>query len=105
MKLALVHDWLNQRGGAEDVLETLVALYPESPVYTSIYAPDLMPDSYRDWDIRTLWLDRMPGIHAHHQPYLPLYPLAWGGLDLSDYDVILTNKSGFCHGLKFGARQ
>ncbi|MEP7291965.1 MAG: glycosyltransferase [Chloroflexota bacterium] len=101
MNLALVHDWLNQRGGAEDVLETLVGMYPGSPVYTSLYAPDLMPAFYRDWDIRTLWLDRAPGIHTHHQPYLPLYPLAWGGLDLSGYDVILSNKSGFCHGVQY----
>ncbi len=102
MKLALVHDWLNQIGGAEDVLATLVESYPESPIYTSIYAPDLMPDFYRNWDIHTLWLDRLPGIHHHHQPYLPLYPLGWGGLDLSAYDVVLSNKSGFCHGLRSG---
>ncbi len=103
MKLALVHDWLNQVGGAEDVLEALVALYPERPVYTSIYAPDIMPARYRDWEIHTQWINRMPGIHGHHQPYLPLYPLAWGGLDLSAYDVVLSNKSGFCHGLQHGA--
>lgn len=102
MRLALVHDWLNQIGGAEDVLATLVALYPNSPIYTAIYAPSLMPDVYRTWDIRPLWIDRLPGIHYHHQPYLPLYPAAWGGLDLSAYDVILSNKSGFCHGVKFG---
>lgn len=102
MKLALVHDWLNQMGGAEDVLQALTALYPDSPIYTSIYAPDLMPASYRAWDIRPLWIDRMPGIHQHHQPYLPLYPLAWDGLDLSAYDVALSNKSGFCHGFRYG---
>jgi glycosyltransferase involved in cell wall biosynthesis len=102
LKLALVHDWLNQIGGAEDVLDTLVKLYPNNPLYTSIYAPELMPEHYRKWDIRTLWIDRMPGIHNHHQPYLPLYPLAWGGLDLSDYDVVLSNKSGFCIGLQHG---
>lgn len=103
MKLALVHDWLNQVGGAEDVLADLVALYPGAPVYTSIYAPDLMPDAYRSWDIRTLWMDRLPGIYRHHQPYLPLYPAAWSGLDLSEFDVVLSNKSGFCHGFKKGA--
>lgn len=103
-QLALVHDWLNQRGGAEDVLETLVGMYPASPVYTGLYAPNLMPDFYRQWDIRTLWIDRLPGIHTHHQPYLPIYPLAWGGLDLSAYDVILSNKSGFCHGLRHDSR-
>ncbi|MEQ8673076.1 MAG: glycosyltransferase [Aggregatilineales bacterium] len=100
MKLALVHDWLNQIGGAEDVLKSLVDLYPQRPIFTSIYAPDVMPDYYQSWDIRTLWLDKMPVIHRHHQPYLPLYPLAWGKLNLSNYDVILSNKSGFCHGLK-----
>lgn len=102
VKLALVHDWLNQLGGAEDVLAQLVAMYPNSPIYTSIYAPDLMPSFYRQWDIRTLWIDRLPAIHRHHQPYLPLYPLAWGNLDLSAYDVVLSNKSGFCHGFRHG---
>lgn len=100
MNLALVHDWLNQVGGAEDVLAALVDLYPTRPIYTSIYAPELMPAEYRQWDIRTLWLDKLPGIHTHHQPYLPLYPLAWDRLDLSEHDVILSNKSGFCHGVR-----
>ncbi len=104
MSVTLVHDWLNQRGGAEDVLEMLVTMYPASPIYTSLYAPDLMPDFYRPWDIRTLWTDKLPGIHTHHQPYLPFYPLAWGGLDLSGADVILSNKSGFCHGLRHDAK-
>ncbi|MCU0497275.1 MAG: glycosyltransferase [Anaerolineae bacterium] len=102
MKLALVHDWLNQIGGAEDVLMELVKMYPDSPIYTSIYAPELMPTIYRSWDIRTLWIDRLPAIHRYHQPYLPFYPWAWSGLDLSDYGVILSNKSGFCHGIHAG---
>lgn len=101
MKLALVHDWLNQIGGAEDVLDDLVKQYPDSPIYTSIFAPDMMPSHYQDWDIRTLWIDHLPAIHNHHQPYLPFYPIAWDRLDLSEYDVILSNKSGFCHGLRF----
>jgi glycosyltransferase involved in cell wall biosynthesis len=104
LNLALVHDWLNQMGGAEDVLAELVSMYPQSPIYTSLYAPELMPVAYRSWDIRTLWMDKLPGIYQHHQPYLPLYPLAWQGLNLSEYDVILSNKSGFCHGLQFNPK-
>ena len=100
MKLALVHDWLNQMGGAEDVLETLVGMFPAAPVYTSMYWRDGMPATYRDWDIRTTWLDRMPGIYRHHQPYLPLYPPAFARLNLSGFDVVLSNKSGFCHGVQ-----
>jgi glycosyltransferase involved in cell wall biosynthesis len=102
MRVALVHDWLNQRGGAENVLEALVGMYPAAPLYTSIYWPNGMPAEYRAWDVRTTWLDRLPGIHRHHQPYLPLYPLAFGRLDLSDYDLVLSNKSGFCHGVRAG---
>jgi glycosyltransferase involved in cell wall biosynthesis len=102
VKIALVHDWLNQMGGAEQVLEALVDLYPNSPIYTSIYAPDKMPPQYRTWDIRTNWMDRLPGIHDHHQPYLGLYPTAFGGIDLGAYDVVLSNKSGFCHGVNTG---
>ena len=98
--LAIVHDWLNQIGGAEDVLAQMHAMYPQAPIYTSIYAPDKMPAAMRDWDIRPNWMDRLPGIHEHHQPYLPLYPLAFGGVDLTGYDVVLSNKSGFCHGVK-----
>jgi glycosyltransferase involved in cell wall biosynthesis len=102
MTLALVHDWLNQRGGAEDVLETLVAMYPQAPLYTSMYWPAGMPADYRHWDIRTTWMDRLPGIHRHHQPYLPLYPLTFQRLDLSAHPVVLSNKSGFCHGVRTG---
>jgi glycosyltransferase involved in cell wall biosynthesis len=102
MNLALVHDWLNQIGGAEDVLDHFVRYYPDAPVFTSMYAPNLMPPAYREWDIRTTWMDRLPGIYAHHQRYLPLYPWAWRGVDLSGYDVVLSNKSGFCHGVHTG---
>ena len=102
MRLALVHDWLNQIGGAEDVLETLVGMFPGAPIYTSMYWPERMPSAYRAWDIRTTWLDRLPGIYRYHQPYLPLYPLAFTRLDLSGYDVVLSNKSGFCHSVKTG---
>lgn len=100
MTLALVHDWLNQIGGAEDVLEKLVGRYPGAPIYTSIYAPELMPAAYRGWPIRTSFMDRLPGVHRHHQPYLPLYPLAFERFDLRGHTVLLSNKSGFCHGVR-----
>lgn len=99
MRIALVHDWLNQMGGAEGVLENLVALFPSAPLYTSIYRPEVMPDHYRQWDIRTSWMDKLPLVKRHHQSFLPLYPLAFEALDLSGYDVVLSNKSGFCHGV------
>lgn len=100
MQIALVHDWLNQIGGAEDVLDDLLRMYPQAPLYTSIYDRAKMPSHWQAHNIQTLWLDHLPGIYRHHQRYLPLYPLAWGGVNLSAYDVVLSNKSGFCHGVK-----
>lgn len=100
MKVAIVHDWLNQLGGAEGVLETLVDMFPGAPIYTTIYWRDGMPAHYRGWDIRPTWLNHAPFIYRHHQPYLPLYPLAVQTMDLRGYDVILSNKSGFCHGVR-----
>jgi glycosyltransferase involved in cell wall biosynthesis len=105
LKIALAHDWLNQIGGAENVLEQMVAMYPDAPVFTTIYDPDLMPEAYRSWDIRPSWLNRAPAIHRHHQPYLPLYPPAVTSMDFSGHNVILSNKSGFIHGLRHTSRQ
>ncbi len=102
MHLALVHDWLNQIGGAEDVLEVLVGMFPRAPIYTSMYWREGMPETYRAWNIRITWMNHLPGIYRHHQPYLPLYPLAFARLDLSGYDLVLSNKSGFCHGVRAG---
>jgi glycosyltransferase involved in cell wall biosynthesis len=44
-------------------------------------------------------LDKVPGVKRHHQLFFPLYPLAFESLDLDGYDVVLSNKSGFCHGV------
>lgn len=105
MKIALAHDWLNQMGGAEKVLEELVGMFPGSPVFTTLYEPASMPDAYRRWDIRPAWLNRAPAIHRYHQPYLPLYPPAVASLDFSGFDLILSNKSGFIHGLRHTPEQ
>lgn len=100
VRVALVHDWLNQMGGAENVLEEFVDLFPGAPVYTSMYGPDKMPDSYRNWTIHTSFMQRLPLVTDHHQVYLPLYPAAFQTTDLSPFDLILSNKSGFCHGIR-----
>lgn len=105
VKVAIVHDWLNQLGGAEAVLETLVEMFPEAPVFTTIYWRTGMPAHYQSWDIRPTWLNRAPGVHRWHRLYLPFYPLAVQSIDVRGYDVILSNKSGFCHGVRKTPRQ
>ncbi|WP_287435905.1 glycosyltransferase [Thermomicrobium sp.] len=99
VRVAIVHDYLNQYGGAERVLEALHDLYPDAPIYTSLYAPDRLPAFYRTWDIRTTWLQRFPGSRRRHQLYLPLYPLAFSGLRLGNYDLVISSSSAFAKGV------
>jgi glycosyltransferase involved in cell wall biosynthesis len=77
-------------------------MYPEAPIYTSIYGPDALPPTYRSWDVRTSFLDRLPFIHQHHQPFLLLYPSAFKSFDLSGYDLVVSVSSAFGHGIVTG---
>ncbi len=99
MRVAIVHDYLNQYGGAERVLEALHDLYPAAPVYTSIYDSAAMPASYRSWDIRTSWMQRLPGWRRAFRAYFLLYPSAFESFDLSGYDLILSSSSAFAKGV------
>ena len=74
-------------------------MYPEAPIYTSIYRPEALPDAYRSWDIRPSFLNRLPLITRRHQAFLPLYPLGFESLDLRGYDVVLSLTSAFGHGV------
>lgn len=99
MRVAIVHDYLNQYGGAERVLEALHDLYPDAPVYTSIYDPEAMPPSYRTWDIRTSFIQRLPGWRKHFRRYFLLYPSAFESFDLSAYDLIISSSSAYAKGV------
>ena len=99
MRVAIAHDYLNQYGGAERVLEALHAQFPDAPVYTSIYDPASMPTAYRAWDVRTSFMQRLPGVLRNHQAYLPLYPVAFESFDLSGYDLVISNSSAWCKGI------
>ncbi len=99
MRIALIHDYLNQYGGAERVLEVLHDLYPDAPVYTSLFDPATMPRHFQSWDIRTSFMQRIPGARRAHRSLLPLYPLAFESFELSDYDVVLSNSSAWAKGV------
>lgn len=98
-RVALVHDYLNQYGGAERVLEALHELYPHAPVYTSIYDAAAMPASYATWDIRTSWMQRLPAWRKHFRKYFLLYPSAFEAFDLSAYDLIISSSSAYAKGI------
>ena len=99
MKVALVHDYLNQMGGAERVLLALHALYPAAPIYTSIYAPERVDPAFRQIEIHSSFMQRLPLVMTHHQPFLMLYPYAFERHDLHEYDLILSSSSAFAKGV------
>ena len=100
MKLAIVHDYLNQYGGAERVIESLHVIYPDVPIYTSIYTPDTMPATFKGMDIRTSFMQRLPFLEKHFKYYLLLYPRAMESFNLSGYDVVLSSSSAFAKGVR-----
>lgn len=99
MKVALVHDYLNQMGGAERVVMAFHQLFPDAPIYTSIYDPQRVDPAFQKMDIRTSFMQKLPLVTRHHQPYLPLYPFAMESLDLRGYDLVLSSSSAFAKGV------
>ncbi|MCY3748303.1 MAG: glycosyltransferase [Chloroflexi bacterium] len=99
-RTALIHDWLNQQGGAENVLMELHRVFPSAPIYTSFYEPALVDPAFRHLDIRHTWLQQFPLWRSNHQALLPLYPLAFGGLRVPKADLVLSNASAFCKGIR-----
>lgn len=99
MKVALVHDYLNQMGGAERVVLALHELFPDAPLYTSIYDPRRVDAAFRSIDIRTTFMQKLPLVKKHHQPFLPLYPFAMERLDMRGYDLVLSSSSAFGKGV------
>jgi len=102
MKTAIVHDYLNQYGGAERVLECLHRLYPDAPVYTIVHDPGRMPDRFRSWDIRPSWINRLPGVRRHYEKLIPLFPAAVESFDLSGYDLVISLSSAWVKGVLTG---
>jgi glycosyltransferase involved in cell wall biosynthesis len=99
VKVALVHDYLNQYGGAERVLEILHGMFPDAPVYTLIYDHRRMPDFFKDWHIIESFLGKLPFNRRHYEKYFFLMPLAIESFNLNDYDLIISISSAWAKGV------
>lgn len=102
MRVALVHDWLCGWGGAEQVLLAMHRLFPQAPIYTSVYLPETLPSLFRQLDIRTSFLQRIPGAARRHRLMLPLMPLAFEAFDLRAYDLVLSSSHACAKGVITG---
>jgi len=89
MKVALVHDYLTRRGGAERVLAALSEIWSEAPVFTSVR--DLARKHELKGVIRESWLQRFPAFLRGSKLLTPFYPLVFENLDLSGFEVIISS--------------
>lgn len=99
MKIALVHDYLVQYGGAERVLEAFTELFPYAPIYTLIHDDEAMHGQFRDKRIYTSFLQEMPFSRKRHRFFPPLMPLAIEEFDFSKYDIVLSDSSSYAKGI------
>jgi glycosyltransferase involved in cell wall biosynthesis len=104
MRVAIVHDYLTQRGGAERVALAMTRAFPEAPVYTSIYDEETTFPEFRRVDVRTTWLNRLAPLRRRHRLALPLLAPAFGHQTV-DADVILCSTSGWAHGVRSTGRK
>lgn len=92
-RIAIVHDWLTNMGGAENVVLAMHEAFPEAPIYTSTYLPEKVP-LFKKLDVRTTYLQNLPGpIRKFHKFFPMLRVHAFRKLDLSEFDIILSSCS------------
>jgi len=100
MKIALTHDYLNQYGGAERVLEAFCELFPDAPIYTLFYDKEKTFGKFEGREIKTSFLDSK-AVNRNHRYFIPAMPLAASLMNVDgDFDVILSSSAGYAKGIR-----
>ena len=99
MKIALVHEYLNQFGGAERVLQVLCSMFPDAPIYTLFYDAQTTGGVFEGREIRTSFLQKAPFIKKYHRVFPLFMPLAIEQFDFSDFDLVLSISASFAKGV------
>jgi glycosyltransferase involved in cell wall biosynthesis len=101
MKVALVHDYLNQRGGAERVFAHIARAWPDAPIYTALYDEGVVGNDFPTARVRRSYLARIPLANRYFRALAPLYPRAFETFDLSGYDAIVSSTTSWAKGVRF----
>ena len=98
LRVALVHDYLREYGGAERVLEALHDIYPDAPVYVAFFDKESLgihAERFKDWDIRQTWISSLPFYKKLFSPYRIFAKSAFESLDLSEYDLVISSSNAY----------
>lgn len=104
MKVAIVHDWLVEPGGAEKVLEQIIECFPDADLFSLVdFLADRRPLGGKP--VTTSFIQRLPFARRRYRAYLPLMPFAIEQFDLSGYDLIITSSYAVAKGVLVGPDQ
>ena len=103
LRVAIVHDYLTQRGGAERVVLSMLREFPDARLVTSVYEPESTYREFRKYPVETLWVDRLSPLRKDPRRALPLLAKAFSSLRISDVDVVISSSSGWAHGVSTDA--
>lgn len=103
-RVAIAHDYLTQRGGAEKVVLSMSRAFPEAPIYTTLYEPEGTYPEFAERDVRVSWLNKVGPLRRNHRAALPILPLAANSVHV-DADVVVTSTSGWAHGFQTTGRK
>lgn len=107
MKVAIVHDYIKEYGGAERVLEALCEIYPDAPIYTAFYKKGSPAwEKFKNKKIIASWVQHIPFfVDKLHSPLRFITPQIWGSFDFSEYDVVIGSASWYVtKGFKKGSK-
>lgn len=103
MKIAIVHDQMQEFGGAERVLVTFKKIFPEADVITAFLNTKTLgthAKKIKDWKIITSWMDKIPFLKKFYSPLRFITPYIWESFDLSKYDLIISSSGSYmCKGV------
>jgi glycosyltransferase involved in cell wall biosynthesis len=102
MKIAVMHDYFTQMGGAEKVAAELVGALPGASLVTTVALEHCLPQELRGLPIETSWMQKLPKMKEYYRLYFLLYPFAVRSMDLSDYDLVVSSSSGYAKGVRAG---
>ncbi len=98
LKVALVHDYLREYGGAERVVEALHEVFPKAPLYVAFVDSKITGvhwSKFASWDIRQTWLTKLPWYKKLFSPYRLFAPWFFSSLDLSEYDLVISSTNAY----------
>lgn len=99
MRVALVHDYLNQYGGAERVLKALCEIFPYAPIYTLVYSEKLTLGAFKDRRVHTSFLQKIPFAKSYHRLFPILMPAAIEEFNLRRFQIVISSAYSYAKGV------